>query len=256
VAGRLQKVAAIVAAAWEFAALPSFADDPNGLAALGPRERPVLELSSSTAVERWSLRADAFRGPWDYSDASVFPRFDWHSALAGDIARANLAFDWQRFTAGGRLEGGAFAKLARTEVADGVRNTTSIEQRLRESSYGASLRWSNAGSALNAGFRGAVRDDAGGATDERGELKLFRDDRLDESVFTLGAATAIPMPGALRAEAALRYDLYSASVKSGVLARAGEASAGRSRPACDLRPATSSSRWAAGLPRKGVPSRR
>ena len=233
-AGRLQKVAAIVAAAWEFAALASFADEPNGLAAPGPRERPVLELSESNAVERWSLRADAFRGPWDYSDASVFPRFDWHSALAGDVARASLAFDWQRFTAGGRLEGGAFAKLARTEVADGVRNATSIEQRLRESSYGAALRWSNAGSVLNAGFRGAVRDDAGGATDERGELKLFRDDRLDESVFTLGAATAIPMPGALRAETALRYDLYSASVKSGVLARAGEASAGTLSPSLRL----------------------
>lgn len=234
-AGRLQKVAAIIIAAWEFAALPSFATDPNGLVAIaGPRDRPVLELSQSNAVERWSLRADAFRGAWDYSDASIFPRFDWHSALAGDVARASLAFDWQRFTAGGRLEGGAFAKLARTEVADGVRNATSIEQRLRESAYGAALQWSNGGSVLNAGFRGAVRDDAGGATDERGELKLFRDHRLDESVFTIGAATAIPLPGRLRAEAALRYDLYRASVNSGVLSRAGDVSAGTLSPSLRL----------------------
>ena len=90
-------------------------------------------------MERWSLRADAFRGAWDYSDASAFPRFDWRSAIAGDVARASLAFDWQRFTAGGRLEGGAFARLARTEVADGVRDATSIEQRLRAASYGAVL---------------------------------------------------------------------------------------------------------------------
>ncbi len=181
-------------------------------------------------MERWSLRADAFRGAWDYSDASAFPRFDWRSAIAGDVARASLAFDWQRFTAGGRLEGGAFAKLARTEVADGVRDATSIEQRLRESSYGAALRWSNSRSTLNAGFRGAVRDDAAGATDERGVVKLFRDDRLDESVFTLGAATAIPMPGRFRADAALRYDLYRASVNSGVLLRAGDVSAGTLSP--------------------------
>jgi hypothetical protein len=185
-------------------------------------------------MERWSLRADAFRGAWDYSDASAFPRFDWRSAIAGDVARASLAFDWQRFTAGGRLEGGAFAKLARTEVADGVRDATSIEQRLRESSYGAALRWSNGGSVLNAGFRGAVRDDAGGATDERGVVRLFRDDRLDESVFTLGAATTIPLPGQLRAEAALRYDLYRASVNSGVLLRAGDMSAGTLSPSLRL----------------------
>jgi hypothetical protein len=221
----------LIAAAWEFAAAPSFANDPDGLVALGgPRERPVLELSHSTAVDLWSLRADAFRGAWDYSDASAFPRFDWRSAIAGDVARASLAFDWQRFTAGGRLEGGAFAKLARTEVADAVRNATSIEQRLRESSYGAALRWSNAVSVLNAGFRGAVRDDAAGATDERGEVKLFRDDRLDESVFTLGAASAIPMPGALRADAAVRYDIYRAGVKSGVLWRAGDTSAATLSP--------------------------
>ena len=185
-------------------------------------------------MERWSLRADAFRGAWDYSDASAFPRFDWRSAIAGDVARASLAFDWQRFTAGGRLEGGAFAKLARTEVADGVRGATSIEQRLRESSYGAALRWSKGGSVLNAGFRGAVRDDAGGATDERGVVRLFRDDRLDESVFTLGAATTIPLPGRLRAEAALRYDLYRASVNSGVLLRAGDMSAGTLSPSVSL----------------------
>jgi hypothetical protein len=185
-------------------------------------------------MERWSLRADAFRGAWDYSDASAFPRFDWRSAIAGEVARASLAFDWQRFTAGGRLEGGAFAKLARTEVADGVRDATSIEQRLRESSYGAALRWSNGGSVLNAGFRGAVRDDAGGATDERGVVRLFRDDRLDESVFTLGAATTIPLPGRVRAEAALRYDLYRASVNSGVLLRAGDSSAGTLSPSLRL----------------------
>jgi len=185
-------------------------------------------------MERWSLRADAFRGAWDYSDASAFPRFDWRSAIAGDVARASLAFDWQRFTAGGRLEGGAFAKLARTEVADGVRDATSIEQRLRESSYGAALRWSKGGSVLNAGFRGSVRDDAGGATDERGVVRLFRDDRLDESVFTLGAATTIPLPGRLRAEAALRYDLYRASVNSGVLLRAGDISAGTLSPSLRL----------------------
>ena len=185
-------------------------------------------------MERWSLRADAFRGAWDYSDASAFPRFDWRSAIAGEVARASLAFDWQRFTAGGRLEGGAFAKLARTEIADGVRDATSIEQRLRESSYGAALRWSNGGSVLNAGFRGAVRDDAGGATDERGVVRLFRDDRLDESVFTLGAATTIPLPGRLRAEAALRYDLYRASVNSGVLLRAGDMSAGTLSPSLRL----------------------
>jgi hypothetical protein len=185
-------------------------------------------------MERWSLRADAFRGAWDYSDASAFPRFDWRSAIAGEVARASLAFDWQRFTAGGRLEGGAFAKLARTEVADAVRDATSIEQRLRESSYGAALRWSNGGSVLNAGFRGAVRDDAGGATDERGVVRLFRDDRLDESVFTLGATTTIPLPGRVRAEAALRYDLYRASVTSGVLLRAGDTSAGTLSPSLRL----------------------
>jgi hypothetical protein len=237
VAGRLQKVAVFIVAAWECAALPCLADadDPNGLAALaGPRERPVLELSQSNAMERWSLRADAFRGAWDYSDASAFPRFDWRSAIAGEVARASLAFDWQRFTAGGRLEGGAFAKFARTEVADAVRDATSIEQRLRESSYGAALRWSNGGSVLNAGFRGAVRDDAGGATDERGVVRLFRDDRLDESVFTLGATTTIPLPGRVRAEAALRYDLYRASVTSGVLLRAGDTSAGTLSPSLRL----------------------
>lgn len=229
-AGRLQKVAVIVVAAWEFAALPSFADDPNGLAALGLRPRPVLELSQSNAVERWSLRADAFRAPWDYSDASVFPRFDWRSALAGDVARASIAFDWQRFTAGGRLEGGAFAKLARTEVADGVRNATSIEQRLRESAYGAALRWSRGNSMFNAGFRGAVRDDAGGATDERGEVKLFRDDRLDESVLTVGVSTSLALPAPLRVEAGVRYDVYRAAVKSDVLSRAGDAAAGTLSP--------------------------
>ena len=234
-AGRLQRVAAIIAAAWEFAALAAFANDPNGLSALArPGDRPILELSRSDAIERWTLRADAFRGAWDYSDSSAFPRFDWRSAIAGDVARAGLAFDWQRFSAAGRLEGGAFAKLARTEVGDGVRDATSIEQRLRESSYGASMRMSNGPSVLSVGLRGAVRDDAAGATDQRGQLKLYRDDRLDESLMSAGASTAIPLPAPLRAEAGVRYDLYRASVKSGVPWRAGDAAAGLASPTLRL----------------------
>jgi hypothetical protein len=38
-------------------------------------------------------------------------------------------------------------------------------------------------------------------------LKLFRDDRLDESLMSAGASAAIPLPAPLRAEAGVRYDL-------------------------------------------------
>jgi hypothetical protein len=109
-------------------------------------------------MERWSLRADAFRGAWDYSD-SAFPA----STGVGDRRRRRpreLAFDWQRFTPAAaskaarsqdsrapRLRRGSRRDLDRAAVARiFLRRGAALEQRRLRPECRLS---------------GAVRDDAG-----------------------------------------------------------------------------------------------
>lgn len=209
------------------------------LAAIPAREaapgRTVLELSESNAVERWTLRAGSYRGAWDPAQVPAFPRFDWRSALAGDVARASLAFDWQRRIGSGSLEGGVFGRLARANVGEAVRAPNVFEQRLRESAFGASLRWSDAARSLTAAFRGTGRDARGGMSDERGDLTPEREDRLDDSAVTLGASAEVALPAGIRAEAGLRYDAWRGSVRSDIASNAGTAAARALSPRLRLR---------------------
>ncbi|HUQ27783.1 MAG TPA: hypothetical protein VM051_04280 [Usitatibacter sp.] len=221
--GRLQKVAALVAAAWGFAT-PSFAAEAQASA------RTALELSGSDAMERWSLSAGSSRGGWDPTDLAAFPRFDWRRAMRGEVARANLSFDWLRRIGTDFLEGGAHARLARTAVADGA---ASIEQRLRESSFGAALSWNGAAALaglpashrLGASFRASGRDAEAGAADERGERQLFREDRLNETGISLAGSSRISLPAGIHMELDARYEGYRARVRSDEAPRAGELSA-------------------------------
>ena len=239
--GRLQKVAALVAVAGGFAAPSLASEDGSGasLAAVSAREaqldRTALELSESTAVERWSLRAGSYRGAWDPSEASAFPRFDWRSALAGDVARAGLAFDWQRKLGPGRVEASAFARLTRADVNDGATGVDAFGQRLRESSFGAALRWNAGAHALAASFRSTGRDAEGGLAGAGGNLIPVREDRLDESALTLGASTDFRLPAGIRADAGVRYDIYRANVRSDLLAHGAEAGARVVSPQLRLR---------------------
>ncbi len=189
--GRLQKVAALVAAAWGFAG-PSLANEPNGpgaslavVSALeSQRDRTALELSQGNDVERWSLRAASYRGPWDYVDAGMFPRFDWRSAIAGDVARAGLTFDWQRHFGPGTLESAVIARSSRAELAGGP-----AVQRLRDSSFAAALRWSSGPSSLAASFRSNTRDAEQGLATTAGTFERARIDRLGESIVSVTAST-------------------------------------------------------------------
>jgi len=205
-----------------------------------------LELSRSDAVERWSLRADAYRGEWDATRPLASPRFDWRSAVSGDVAKAGIAFDWQRRIAAGALEGGAFARLSRSDVRDGLREPGAVEQRLHDSAFGASLRWNGAGAvagfpashSLATSIRRNGRDAWAGAADERGELRAFREDRLDESIFSMDASTRVALPARIGVEAGVRYDLYRAAVASDVFARAGQVAASAVSPRLVLRAPT------------------
>ena len=189
------------------------------------RDATVLELSRADAVEAWSLRAGSSRGAWDPFDPAFVPRFDWRSAVMGETARASLSFDWRRHTGSGWLAADAHARLARTTYADGAGPVTSVEQRMRESAFGAALRWTGGAHSLSATFRGRGRDLEAGATDQRGELDLFREDRLDESNVGLAASTVMFLPLGIRAELGTRYDWYRAGVRSDVASRAGDAAA-------------------------------
>jgi hypothetical protein len=221
-------------------ASPSCAADPVGLDALAGmspvqavRDRTALELSDSNAIEHWSLRAGAYRGAWDATEASAVPRFDWRSAVTGEVARGSLAFDWQRRLADGNISGGGFARLSRTDVSDGASGLASLEQRQHESAFGAALQWSGgasfaglpASNAFSASFRNNGRDASAGIVDQREDFRDFRRDRLDESVTSLAASTEVGLPGRIRLQAGTRLDVYRANVQSDVLDRAGSVAA-------------------------------
>ena len=204
--------------------MPSSAAVTGGIGAEA-RDATVLELSRSDAVEAWSLRAGSSRGAWDPFDPTFVPRFDWRSAVMGETARASLAFDWRRQAGAGWISADANARLARTSLADGAGPIGSVEQRMRDSAFGAALRWNAGANSLRATFRGRARDVDAGTRDPRGELDLFREDRLDESDFGIAASTVIALPLGIRAEVGTRYDWYRAGVRSDVASRAGETTA-------------------------------
>jgi hypothetical protein len=89
--------------------------------------------------------------------------------------------------------------------------------------------------AFSAGFRRVGRDAQAGLIDERGELRTSREDRLDESALGLAASGEVYLPARIRAEAAIRYELYRGAVSSDVAARAGDASARTISPRFGLR---------------------
>lgn len=195
--GRLQKVAALAAATWGFA-YAAFAQQPNGpgasldaISALeSHRDRTSLELSQANAIERWSLQAASYRGAWDFSDTTGLPFFDWRSAIAGDVSRAGLTFDWQRRTDAGRVDGALIGRLARTGLSDGA-----ALQRLRDSSFGAVVRWSSGASVFGAGFRSNNRDAERGIANAAGAFERSRLDRLGESSYSVFASTRAPFGG-------------------------------------------------------------
>jgi hypothetical protein len=130
--------------------------------------------------------------------------------------------------------------------ATGCARPGAVEQRLHDSAFGASLRWNGAGAvagfpashSLATGIRRNGRDAWAGAADERGELRALREDRLDESLFSVDAATRIALPARVSAEAGVRYDLYRAAVTSDVFARAGDVAATAVSPRLTLRAPT------------------
>ena len=195
--GRLQKVAALVAAAWGFAG-PSLASEPDGsrasLAAVSAlesqRDRTALELSQGDAIERWSLRAASYRGAWDFADAGIFPAFDSRFGTVGDIARAGLAFDWQRRIGVASLESTVIARLSRAELTGDP-----ALQRLRDSSFGAALRWSARSSSFGASFRSNANDAERGVATTAGTFERWRTDRLGESTFSLFGSTRLSSGG-------------------------------------------------------------
>jgi hypothetical protein len=234
VPGRLQKVAALSVAAWAFASSSAFAD-PDGLGARAAspvdpaRDRTALELSESNAVSRWSLRAGASHDAWDPTLTTAFPRFDWRSAIAGDVSRASLALDWQHRLGPGQVSATAFGRLARTEVIDGKGGPVTVEQRLNDSLLGAALGWNAGGrfaglpvsNSFSASFRNTGRDARAGALDERGEIRSDREDRLDASATSLAASTGIALPMGIRADAGVRLDTLRANVRSDLPGQAG-----------------------------------
>lgn len=195
--GRLQKVAALVAVAWGFAA-PSLAQGLDGegasLAAISAlesqRDRRTLELSQSNAVENWSLRAASSRGPWDFIDAGAMRAFDGRFGIAGDIARAGLAFDWQRRIGVASLESAVIARLSRAEAGGDP-----TLQRLRDSSFGAALRWSTRSSSLGASLVSNASDAERGIATSAGTFERWRADRLEESTLSLLASTRLSTGG-------------------------------------------------------------
>ena len=223
--------------------------DPNGLraGALLPDAAGSgrFELSSADALDRWRLTAGASHDAAGFARPAAFPRFDSASAVAGDLARADLAFDWQRRMAGGAFGASAFASGARGDFADtpastidGAPGARLFQQRSRESSFGGALSW-NAASRLFGVFathgaqlrlRGGGHDWRSGASDERGELQATRRDRLDESAATLDFGTDLRLPLGLRASAGMRYDSYRAGVRSDSSASAGSIEASLASP--------------------------
>ena len=248
--GRAQKVAAIAAAMSAFAASAQSVD-PNGLGRGAGVALPDaagtgrFELSSADALDRWRLSAGASRDPAGFVMPAAFPRFDWAAAAAGDLARADLAFDWQRRIAGGAFGASAFASGARGDFADapldaigaapGVRL---FQQRSRESTFGGALSW-NAASRLFGIFgthgaqlrlRSSGHDWQSGASDERGALQATRRDQLDENSATVDFGTDIRLPLGVRASAGVRYDSYRAAVRSDTSTSAGSVAANLASP--------------------------
>jgi outer membrane receptor protein involved in Fe transport len=197
VPGRLQKVAALAAVAWGFAG-PSLAQEANApgasLAAVSAlesqRDRGALVLSQSNAVENWSLRAGAWRGEWDFTQPGAFRAFDGRFGIAGDIARAGLAFDWQRRVGTAMLESTLIARLSRAEVSGDP-----ALQRLRDSSFGTALRWSTPSSSLGASFISNANDAERGVATSAGTFERWRADRFDESTLSLLGSTRWPGVG-------------------------------------------------------------
>ena len=242
--GRVQKVAAFAAATSAFAASAQLAS-PNGPG--GALAHPVVdpvagtrfELSNGTAFDRWRLTAGSSRDSDEVGPAS-FPRFDWTVAHASDLARANLAFDWQRRFGGGMLGASAFASGTRGDFGDApasalgsVPGERIFQQRSRESAFGGSVSWLGATRlpglfathAASLRLKSAGHDWQSGATDERGELQPTRHDRLGESAATFDLASDIALAHGVRAAAGVRYDSYRSAVRSDALADSGNVEA-------------------------------
>lgn len=207
------------------------------------QDRTALELSEANALTRWSLRAGASHDAWDPTLTTAFPRFDWRSAIAGDVSRASLALDWQRRLGMGQLSASAFGRLARTEVSDAKGGPVTVEQRLNDSLLGAAVSWNTGGRfaglpashSLSASFRNTGRDARAGALDERGEIRSDREDRLAASSTSLAASTGIALPLGIRAEAGVRFDTLRASVRSDLPDHAGAVNAQAIAPYLRLR---------------------
>lgn len=225
--GRVQKVAAIAAAMSAFAASAQPVS-PDGLGpdfsqpSLDTASASRLELSRVDALDRWRLTANSSRASAQAPLPAWFPRFSWASGAVADVARANLAFDWQRRFAGGTIGASAFASGARGDFGDVPMGARAFQQRSRDSAFGGALAWKGttrlfgafAANAANFHLRSAGHDWQSGATDERGELDASRRDHLGESAATLDLATDIALPRAIHASVGTRYDSYRATVRS------------------------------------------
>lgn len=232
-AGRLQKVAAILVAVSAFGK-PVFAAS-------------LLDISGATAFERWNLTANAARSSWDAMTAQhpgpnpprLVTRFSSRDAFDGDASRASLAFDWQRRVGQDRIAASAFAirhGVDLRSVADtpaGTDRGESFDQRERRSLFGATAGWSG-NTSLGEFFgtsRAGVRMrseslDAEGLFGDasRGPRDTLREDRLRQSSVGLYLDNELHIARGLRASAGVRLDQYRFGVRSDLSGNSGSAS--------------------------------
>jgi hypothetical protein len=139
----------------------AFANDPNGLSALAqagerpdPRALPIRRRRALDASRR------RLPGALGLQRQLRFPALRLALGDRGDVARAGLAFDWQRFTAGDASKAAPSRSSRAPRWATAFATRPPSSSALRESSYGASHADEQRRFRPECGFRGAVRDDA------------------------------------------------------------------------------------------------
>lgn len=232
-AGRLQKVAAILIAA-SAVGKPVFAVS-------------LLDISGATAFERWNLTANAARGSWDTLISQdpvpnvprLVTRLPSRDAFDGEASRANLAFEWQRRVGRDQLAASAFAMRHGVDlrsVADSAAEPDRgerFDQRERRSLVGATAGWS--GNSYLGNFLGTSRAgvrmrseslDAEGLLGDssRGRRATVSEDRLRQSSVGLYLDHELHMARGLRATAGFRLDQYRFGVRSDLTGNSGSAS--------------------------------
>jgi hypothetical protein len=216
VAGRLQKVAAILLAV-------SAVGKPVSAASL-------LDISGATAFDRWSFTANAAREPWDNGPPLV-RRFSVQDAFDGEASRASLAFEWQRRIGRDRFAASAFAVRHGVDLRSIVDAPAvalggdTFEQRERRSAVGATATYFFGTARAGVRMRSESLDAEGLLGDaSRGPRDTLREDRLRQSGVGLYLDQEMNMAPGLRVNAGVRVDQYRFGVRSDLPGNSGSAS--------------------------------